>query len=108
MTNQITLKKALELVEFELCPEGWRVKNVKGNVWGDVKGNVRGDVGGTVCCNVGGAVLGNVCGNVGGTINGRQWRSIKTPREKLKRLIEEGADKGTLLAAVNQLEDSNG
>lgn len=98
MTNQITLEKALELVEFELGPKGWRVKNVKGHVWGDVWYNVWGDVGGDV--------RHNVWGNVGGTIKGRRWKFIETPKEKLKRLIEEGADKAQLLEAFNQLEDN--
>ena len=31
---------------------------------------------------------------------------VETPREKLKRLIEEGADKDQLLEAFNQLEDN--
>jgi len=78
MADQITLEEALELVEFELGPEGWRVKHVKGGVYGDVLGKVWGDV----CC--------NVYGNVYGTINGRQWMFIGTPKEEL-----------------NQLEDSN-
>ena len=74
MTDQITLEEALELVEFELAPEGWRVKNVKGSVYGDVLGKVWGDV------------CGIVYGNVYGTINGRQWTFIGTPKEALNQL----------------------
>jgi hypothetical protein len=92
MANQITLEEALELVEFELLPEGWRVKSVNGSVYGDVQGNVYGDV----WC------------DVWGTINGRKWQFVQTPKEKLKRLIDEGADYTQLLEALNQLEDSNG
>ena len=104
MADQITLEEALELVEFELCPEGWRVKNVNGSVYGDVLGKVWGDV----CC--------NVYGNVYGTINSRQWMFIGTPKEELKYLIEkeelrclieEDADKNQLLAALDRLEDSD-
>jgi hypothetical protein len=93
LIDQITLEKALELVEFELGPEGWRVKNVKGSVYGNVLGdvwcNVRRDVLGDVLGNVWGDVCHNVChnvwGHVGGTINGRQWEFIETPKEELKR-----------------------
>jgi hypothetical protein len=116
LADQITLEKALELVEFELRTEGWQVKHVKGNVCGNVQGDVWGDVRRDVCGDVVGNVGGNVCrnvyhnvwGNVGGTISGRQWKFIETPKEKLKRLIEEGADKDQLLAALDQLEDSDG
>lgn len=94
MADQITIEQVLELVDFELRSEGWRVKNVKGGVYGDVLGKVCGNV---YC---------DVYGNVYGTINNRQWMFIETPREKLKRLIEEGADKAQLLEAFNQLEDN--
>jgi len=87
LTDQITLEEALELVDFEPCPEGWRVKNVNGSVYGDV--------------------LCNVWGDVGGTINGRRWKFIEPLKEELKRLIQEGADKDEILEALNQLEDSD-
>jgi len=116
MTDQITLKEALELVEFERVPAGWRVKNVFGdvsdsvcgNVGGSVRGDVWGSVRGDVWGSVRGDVRGNVQGSVGGTIKGRRWGFVETPREKLKRLIEEGAGKDELLAAIDQLEDSDG
>jgi len=92
MADQITLEEALELVEFKLYPEGWQVKNVEGSVYGDVQGNV----------------WGNVWCNVRGTINGRKWQFVQTPKEKLKRLIDEGADKDKILEALDRLEDSNG
>ena len=84
MTNQkqITLEEALKLVDFEFVDGAWRVKHVKRTVWGDVKGNVY------------------------GTIDGRPWEFFDTPRQKLRRLIGEGADKAQLLEAVNQLEDN--
>ena len=74
MDNQITLKEALALVEFEICQEGWRVKHVKG----DVCGNVQGDV----CGNV----QGDVWLDVGGTIRGRQWKFSETPKKEPKHL----------------------
>lgn len=85
MTDQITLEEALKLVEFEfiLIQGAWRVKHVKCDVWGAV------------------------WGTVWGTISGRKWQFIETPREKLKRLIDEGANKEELLAVVHQLEDSD-
>ena len=109
MTEQITLEEALRLVDFLDGPEGWRVKNVKGDVWGNVYGGVRGNVRGEVwgdVDNVQGNVWGNV-GNVRGTINGSQWQFIETPKEKLQRLIHEGAGKAQLLEALEQLEESN-
>ena len=106
MDNQITIEEALELVEFELGPGGWRVKHVNGNVLGDVCGDVWGNVRGDVRRNVLGNVKGSVGGNVGGTINGRQWQFVETPKEKLKRLIDEGADRDEILKALNQLEDN--
>ena len=99
---QITIKEALNLVEFEFIEGVWRVKHVTCTVWGDVYGNVKGNV----LCNVLGNVGGYVGGDVGGTINGREWEFVETPKEKLKRLIEEGADKEQLLEAFNQLEES--
>jgi hypothetical protein len=61
-----------------------------------VKGNC--DVVEGNCVTVGGEVL--------DSINGRWWYYEETPREKLKRLIEESADKEQLLEAFNQLEDN--
>ena len=104
MDNQITLEEALALVDFEFYLEGWRVKHVKGSIYGNVNGDVYGDVRG----NVRGDIWRNVGGNVGGTISGRQWKLIETPKEKLKRLVKEGAGKGELLAVIDQLENSNG
>ena len=101
--KQITLEEALKIVEFEFVAGAWRVKFVHGSVWGDVEGDVEGDVKG----NVEGDVWGNVGGNVGGTIKGRKWQFIETPREKLRRLIEEGAHKSQLLEAIYQLENNN-
>ena len=95
MADQITLERALELVEFELLPEGWRVKHVKSDVWGNVCGHVRLNV------------YGNVYGNVSGTIKNRRWKLIETPKEELKRLVKEGAGKDELLAVIDRLENSN-
>ena len=95
-TNQITIDEALELVDFYQSHSGkWYVSAVKGHC-GTVKG---------YC----GIVEGN-CHRVGGkvltTINGREWQYIETPKGKLKRLIEEDADKEQLLEAVNQMEEN--
>jgi hypothetical protein len=97
---QITLREALELVIFHRNDDGtWCIDHVWGNVYGDVFGNVHG--------NVEGNVEGDVFGSVGGTISGRKWQIIETPREKLRRLIEEGAHKSQLLEAIYQLENNN-
>ena len=119
MIKQITLKEALELVAFKIDHFGkWVVCDVYGNVCGDVHGNVYGDVNGKVngsirkdvngniYGNIYGSVEGNVRGYVSGNINGRDWEYIETPKDKLKRLIEEGADRKELLEAFNQLEDN--
>jgi len=89
---QITLEEAIELVTFRQISSGaWVVQDVNGNIHGDVYGSIDGDV----------------FVNLKGTINGRSWEYIESPREKLQRLIEEGADKKELLAALNQLEDNS-
>ena len=110
---QITLEEALKLVDFEFVDGAWRVKRVKGDVYGDVHGdvwiNVRGRVLGDVRSVEGdvlGHVRGNVWSNVGGTINGRKWQFVETPEEKLKRLIDEGAGKAQLVEAINQQENN--
>ena len=92
MAKQITLKEALELVEFKFVMGKWRVKQVKTNVLGDVWEYIYGDV----------------RGHVYGTINGGEWKPVETLTEKLQLLIEEGADKEQLLEAINQLEESDG
>jgi hypothetical protein len=85
MTNQIPIEEALELVQFKQAPNGsWYVENVKGDVYGSVGGNVWGN------------------------INGCVWQFVETPKEKLTRLIQEGADKAQPLEAINQLEESSG
>jgi len=104
MTDQITLEEALKLVEFEFVAGAWRVMHVKTSVYGSVWCDVIGDVDGSVGSVIGS--VGSVYGNVGGTINGREWQFVETPKDKLKRLIDEGADKDQLLKAFNQLEDS--
>jgi hypothetical protein len=44
MTKQITLEKALKLVEFAKTTSGeWQIKNIYGDVYGDVWGDVHGD-----------------------------------------------------------------
>ena len=135
MTRKITLKEALELVTFEQgVDDTWYIVkvhdsiqgsvdgsifcDVNGGVGGDVKGtvngNVHGNINGTVLGNVDGNVHGNVSGNiygnvegyVGDTINGREWQYVETPKDKLRRLIQEGAHKAQLLEAFDQLEDN--
>jgi hypothetical protein len=86
MTRQITLEQVLQLVDFEYAeysthPSKWRVSSVLGDVWGDVHGAVWGE------------------------INGRKWYFAETHKEKLQRLVKEGATKEELLAAINQLEN---
>jgi uncharacterized membrane protein len=116
MTDQITLEEALKLVIFRRNDDGtWCIDqvlgsvwgSVGGNVWGSVKGIVRGSVGSSVLGSVGGNVGGNVKGIVDGTIGGREWEFVETPKKKLKRLIDEGADTKSLLEAINQLEESD-
>ena len=127
MAKQITLEELLELVTVKQMPNGsWRIIGVYGTVYGDVRGEVRGfvggDVGGTVYGTVYGDVRGNISGDVGGdvggtvwgnvdgivrgTITGKEWQYIETPKDKIKRLLEEGADKEQLLEAVSQMEDN--
>jgi len=79
----ITLKEALELVEFwrDSLGGNWHVRAVKGDCY-------------------------TVEGEVHGTINGRQWQYVETPKQRLGRLIEDGATKEQLLEAFNQLEDN--
>jgi hypothetical protein len=99
MILQITLEKALELVTFAKKLDGsWCVSRVKGSVYGDVDGSVHGSVGGSI--------RGSVHGHVLGTIDGKQWEFTETPKERLKRLIEEDANKDQLMEAFNQLEES--
>ena len=87
MTNQITLEELLQLVSVKQTSDGgWHIDDVKGDVCG--------------------AVLGNIDGYVFGKINGREWLLAETPEDKLKRLIEQGADKGQLLEAFNELDNN--
>ena len=120
LDKEITIEEALKLVSFmqDCCGE-WKIKDVFGYVYGDVcrgvrgdvKGNVHGSVNGYVVGDIGGGVGGDVCGHIGGTVEGNiesdEWQRVETPPQKLKRLIEEGADKKRLLEAFNQMEDNN-
>lgn len=72
------------------------VEGVCGTVEGDC-GIVRGD-----CGNVGGNCH-TVEGCVLGTINGRQWQYVETPRQRMARLIKEGASQEELLKALEEL-----
>lgn len=130
MTEQITLEEALKLVSFyQLSGGSWRVLEVNGYIKGSVNGNVYGYINGYVNGNVNGDVLGDVLGNVDGTvfgnvngdvrgyvngkvlgnvlgtINGREWKFIETPKDKLQRLIEESGSQ-ELIDAFNQMEDN--
>ena len=80
--------------------------DIHGNVKGDVDGNVKGDIGGTVGGNVKGHVFGNVDGIVRGTINGREWKFVETPKDKLQRLITESGNQ-ELIDTFNQMEDNS-
>ena len=110
MTKQITLEELLELVTVNQNSDGeWHITDVKG----DVLGNVEGTVFGTVCSNVDGNVYGGVWGNVegdvkgyvSGTINASEWEYVETPKEKLKRLIEETGNE-ELIEAFDELENN--
>ena len=111
MSKQITLEEALQLVSFESDEQGkWRLIDVHTTICGTVKGdvsNIKGNVG-TIVGDVGTVKgdVGTVVGTVYGNISGRKWQFTETPKEKLKRLIEEGASKHELLEAFNQLEES--
>ena len=126
MIQQITIEEALKLVSFRYNAHGeWEIGNVDGNVngnvngyvWGDVGGNVYGnvdgyvggDVGSNVHGNVNGHVWGDVGGDVGGTVEGNiesdEWQRVKTPRQKLKRLIEE-TNNSELIDLFKQLENN--
>lgn len=109
LLHPLTLEEALDLVDFELVEGEWRVKyvkcNVEGSVYGNVGGDVMGNVEGSVKGNVWGSVWGDIQTNLWGTIKGRKWQLIETPKEKLKRLVEEGVDTKSLLEAIDQLED---
>ena len=92
ITDQIPIEEALSLVSFTQDEDSeWQVEDVYGDVQGDVDGSVCGDVGETVR----------------GDIKSDEWQRVETPRQKLKRLVEEGADKQTLHEAVFQLEDTD-
>ena len=107
MTEKLTILEALKLVSFKKNEYGdWFVSDVHGDVYGSVNGDVCNHVQGHVLGDIGGNVGGNIDGTVRGTINDRKWQFIETPKEKLKRLIEEGASKHELLEAFNQLEES--
>ena len=82
MFKPITLAQALELVSFQQYDNGdWQVLDVRSHINGDVDGHVY------------------------GTINGRRWQSVETPKEKLRRLLDEVSEK-ELLKLINQLEDN--
>ena len=111
MSEKITLEEALQLVSFESDEYGdWHLIDVHTDIHGIVKGdvsNIKGDVA-TVEGDVGNVKgdVGIIVGTVYGNISGRKWQFTETPKEKLKRLVEQGADKGQLLVAIDQLEDS--
>ena len=110
MTKQITLEEALKLVSFyQLSGGSWQVLEVngyiKGSVNGDVNCDVNGDVKGYVGGDIKGAVFGSIVGNVLGTINGREWKFIETPKDKLQRLIEDSGNQ-ELIDTFNQMENN--
>ena len=113
MTKQITLEEALKLVSFHhITCCGWTVLDVdgdidgavNGHIFGDVNGGINGDVNGTIRGSVDGHIFGDVkgCisgdiygdikGTVDGTINGRSWKFVETPKDKLQRLITESGN----------------
>jgi len=89
ITAQITLEKALELVEFERnCFGDWEVRAVNSTVYGDNYGSVCGKI---------------LCG-VADTIDGRHWR-FETPKKSFNDCFE-GAIEAELLKLINQLKDN--
>jgi hypothetical protein len=114
MTKQVTLEQALKLVDFDRRTDGtWRVSVVKGDcgtVEGDctvVKGSCSLVKGSCITiegnCDTIEGHCGTVEGYVLGTINGREWQYAETPREKMARLLKEGASKEELLKAMEEL-----
>ena len=131
MAEQITLEKALELVDFEFVDGAWRVKRVAGgfidmrNLMTEQpmaeqitleealelvefqkdclgKWYVRAVKGN---CDI---VEGNcdmVEGTVYQTISNRKWQYVETPKERFERLLGETENK-ELIKAFNQLEDN--
>ena len=86
MTKQITLEEALDLVSFERNKGGfWQVRSVHSYIHGNI--------------------YGDIYGSVYGTINGRRWKSVETPKDKLQRLLDEVSEE-ELLKLINQLEDN--
>ena len=99
MTEQIKIEEALRLVSFYQAADGrWHIEDVKNVVFGNVESYIVGDVKG--------CIRGDVYGVVDGTINGREWQFVETPKDRLRRLIEERDDQ-ELIDAFNQLEDNN-
>jgi hypothetical protein len=85
MTKQITLEKALKLVEFAKTTSGeWQIKNIYGDVYGDVWGDVHGDE------------------TPKEKLPAADWQLVQL----FERLVEEGATKEELLLAIDQLEDN--
>lgn len=99
-----TIEEVLKLVTFGRDEDGKLfVRFVEGHVYFDVRGAVGGHVTGSVKGNVMGNVEGDVGGNVLGTINGRRWRFVETPKERIIRLIREGRGE----EAIKILEESH-
>ena len=122
MTKQITLEEALKLVSFYYVTGcGWRVLDVDGDIDGAVNGTIRGDVNGGINGDINGGINGDVNGGirgdvdghifgavkgtVDGTINGRSWKFVETPKDKLQRLITESGNQ-ELIDTFNQLEEN--
>ena len=97
--QQITLAKALDLVDFHFAGGEWMVKDVKGDVWGNVRGSLFGSVFGDA--------WGNIVGRVFGTINGKDWDYVETPKQKLRRLIKEQESAIGTVAVEELLEAFN-
>lgn len=95
-----TIKEVLELVEFGRSDDGnLFISYINGSVMGDVNGNVRGNIWGDVK----GYVNGSIGENVWGTIKGRLWEFTETDKEYAIRLIREGKSE----EAIKVLEESD-
>jgi len=122
--QQISLEKALELVDFKEEPDGiWSIEtvyvSVGGNVHGNVEGHVGGFIGGYVYGSVNGSVRGDVEGDVSGSVKGSvkgdvygtvygdvlgdaDALSTETPKERFQRLLQRTGDT-QLINAFNEL-----
>jgi hypothetical protein len=107
-TDKPTMEEVSELVTFERVNRGkyegiLYIRDVKGVVVGSVHNLVMGDIKNSVMGNILGDVRGDVRGGVLGTINGREWKFVETPKERVARLIREGKSEEAIQVMENEL-----